>query len=184
MRLLSIIFTLILSCTTFAQDKYGLGAVPVKDGVVIFSEIVPINGESKEGIYSKAKLAITDIFKDSQKVIQLDDKDNGIVVCKGTSVIHDPLVTSLMEFTLKISCKDERVKIDIYNIALTIGYGSTPSYYRDCNQTITDEVSFKNGKLKKQGEGKQRRMVIDRKDEIFASIISKLTRDTTAEEDW
>lgn len=171
--------------TTNPNDKYGVGAVPVKNGIVTFTMINQSKGESKSDLYASAKVMIAELFNSANDVIQSDDKDNGIIVCKGNAKIEGMFTTDLMEFTLKVSCKDERYKIDLYNISLTLGYGDKNPILQNCNQTIIDEVALKNGKVKKIGGGKQRRMVIDKKDEIFASITEKMKNQIVeTEEEW
>lgn len=176
----------ILSLNVVAQnqdDKYGIGAVPVNDGVVTFTLINQLQDKTKDELYSSAKVMITDMFKSAKDVIQSEDKEAGIIICKGNTKIQGAFNTDLMEFTLKIACKDGRYKIDLYNITLTIGYGGSSPIHQNCNETIIDSVALKDGKVKKLGGGKQRRMVIDQKDKIFTIITEKMSK-RTSEEDW
>lgn len=166
------------------QDKYGSGAVPVKNGVVTFTMINQVEGKSSSELFSSAKVMIAEMFKSAKDVIQSEDKDSGIIICKGNVKIVSAFLTDLMEFTLKISCKDNRYKVDLYNISLIIGYGDTNPIYQDCNKTIIDEIAIKDGKAKKTGGGKQRREVIDKKDEIFSIIKKEMEKSTPKEEEW
>ena len=184
MKLAVLTFVLLLSLTAFSQDKSGPGAVPVKDGVVTFTMINQVEGKTKSQLYSSAKIIIADVFRSAKDVIQSDDKESGIMICKGNTKIQNALTTDLMEFTLKIACKDGRYKIDLYNITLTLGYGDDSPIFQDCNETIIDDVALKNGKVKKMGGGKQRRMVIDEKDKIFALITDRMAKSTQEDEDW
>lgn len=175
------LFTLFASAQE--QDKYGVGSVPVKDGVVTFTTINEISTKTKDQLYSSAKMMIAEMFKSAKDVIQSDDKDSGVIICKGNAKIPKAFITYLMEFTLKISCKDGKYKADLYDITLQIGCGDPNPIFQNCNETIIDEVAMKNGEIKKNGGGKQRRIVIDKKDEIFETIKQKMSN-TSVEENW
>ena len=69
---------------------------------------------AKSLLYHKSKMYIVDLFKSANNVIQNDDKEFGIITCKGTTSISG----YYFHFTLKIRVKDGASKItisDIYN---------------------------------------------------------------------
>lgn len=176
-------FICIISLNLFSQDKYGPGTVPVKDGIVVFTMIEEVEGKTKDQLFSSSKAMIAELFTSAKDVIQSEDKDSGVIICKGNAKIVEPFTTNLMEFTLKTSCKDGRYKVDLYNITLKIGADTSSPIPQNCNETIIDEFALRNGVVKKTGGGKQRRMVIDKKDEIFSRIKNKISKSST-EEDW
>lgn len=183
MKNLFLFFTVcVVSLGCFAQE-YGPGAVPVKNGVVTFSEVVKREGISQSDLYASAKTTIAEIFKSAKDVIQSDDKESGIIICKGNSEITEPFINNLMEFTLKLSCREGRYRIDLYDILLTVGYGGNMPMTFKADNTIIDEKALKNGTIKKKGEGKQRKMIIDEKNRIFSLIKDKMNQ-TSVEEEW
>lgn len=55
---------------------------PVKDGKVIYTDVVQVDSTKKEKIYSQTKLWIADHFKSTKAVIDLDDKEGYTIVAK------------------------------------------------------------------------------------------------------
>ena len=85
--------------------------------------------ESKDILYSKSKIFISEMFKSAKDVIQLDDKENGIILVKG--VIKESFSYSLQSldyyfsFTMKIYVKDNKYRIvisDVYNSSAPYKY--------------------------------------------------------------
>jgi hypothetical protein len=49
---------------------------------IIYDSVYEVNG-TKDELYTKAKVWIADIFRSSIRVIDADDKESGLIVCKG-----------------------------------------------------------------------------------------------------
>ena len=108
--------------------KELLSYVPFEeDGKFFISAVRPMEGMDKYKIYDKAYQAIVDMFVNAKDVIQMNDKNTGIIICKGTTSgifsFKDFLIgiistTQNVNFTMKIQIKGGRYKIDIYNIEL------------------------------------------------------------------
>lgn len=96
---------------------------PYQDGKILYTRIVQIDSAGKDELYNRAKRWIADSFNSAKDVIQLDNKENGEIICKGffTTTWH---ISSLFSqevnvwHTLKIQLKDNRTKVDLYNIRL------------------------------------------------------------------
>jgi hypothetical protein len=99
--------------------------LPVKDGKV-FYEVVDTCSLTKEQLYNKTKLWLANTFNDSKSVIEVDDKENGEIVGKGNfdftckySLVN---VNSTCFFTIKIDVKDNKYRLQLYNVYTTTGY--------------------------------------------------------------
>ena len=73
---------LFISNGILAQDKL-LGILPLKDGKVTYTDVIQLQGVSKDEMYKRAKHWFVDTFNSGKDVIQLDDKKNGEVIGKG-----------------------------------------------------------------------------------------------------
>lgn len=125
--------------TTFEKQKQESKKLPklTKDDLkeilayVLFNEdnkfaiscVRQIEGLNKEALYDKVYQSLVDVFVNAKNVLQMQDKEAGILVCKGltegsfsfnmmgTKTGKEPIL-----FTLKIQVRDGRYKIDIYDI--------------------------------------------------------------------
>lgn len=190
MKKIIFFFLLILPFFLNAQElKYGAGAVPVKNGVVVFTIIGKADRATKDQLYTRAKMALAEMFVSAKDVIQMDSRDDGIIIVKGkTEIITNSFmakIKDIMSFTLKISVKDGKYKCDLYDITLELQPG-TKNAVKCYGENIVDEKALnKDGECKKTGYGKQRRMIIDEKDRIFDIIISKMSySDPTENDNW
>lgn len=110
------------------QFNYGqtINIFPIdENGKVHYSKIIEVENLNKEQIYNKTKLYFVNNFKSGKDVIQMEDKDNGVIVGNGnTTIVVQSGKYSLavpMSFSIKLSSKDYKCKIDISNIV----YNST-----------------------------------------------------------
>lgn len=84
-----------------------------------FSKVIQSeSGADKDALYASLRSFVSTYFHDSKQVIQMDDKDAGIIVCKATSIFNSPsLLLSAYEgwidFNLKLQARDGRVRIDV-----------------------------------------------------------------------
>lgn len=91
-------------------DGKMIGVTPWKDGGPYYTEVIEADG-TKDELYVRARTWFAEAFRDSKNVIQMDDKDAGVIIAKGThEFVHDAWVL----FTLKVQVKDGRFKYDLY----------------------------------------------------------------------
>jgi hypothetical protein len=129
--------------------------VPItEDGKLVFTEVVQVEGVSAKDFYVRAKNFYTDIFKSAQDVIQLDDKEAGVVVGKAWTplIIQTGLggVETRMWYTLKIACKDGRYKYEIYDVY----YQSYATPYTSSTDTPAEGIFLKENYYRKNGTPK------------------------------
>lgn len=93
---------------------------------------------SKDEIYKNSKLAIVEIFKDANSVIQIDDKETGEIVGKGFSYFYvnsmGQKIRNTVKFTISISIREKKYRIKIYNISGYSGISEIPFSIIDCNE--------------------------------------------------
>lgn len=183
-KLVLLISIMMLNLAAFAQDnsKYGVGAMPIVDGMVVFSEVVPVEGVTADQLYTRAKMAVAEMFKSAKDVIQLDDKENGVIIVKGSNN-YDPDVYS--HFTLKVYIKDNKYKVDMTNCTCEV----LPSRYSSARELtaeyLTDAKCLKgDGGIKKLSPGYDRRCIIDTKDKVFEAFKKKMMTDPVQSADW
>ncbi len=56
--------------------------VDEETGKITYSEVVQVNRKDKDELYISAREWFVKSFKSSQDVIQLNDKEEGIIVCR------------------------------------------------------------------------------------------------------
>jgi hypothetical protein len=80
------------------------------------------SNETKNDLYLKAKVFIAERFKSASDVIQLDDKENGMLLIKGsikeTFIFQLSSLDYYFSFTMKIYIKENKYRVvvsDVYN---------------------------------------------------------------------
>lgn len=93
-----------------------------QDGFKI--EKVDSVNKSKDEIYSATKMFIAEYWKSAQNVIQNDDKDGGMILVKGITIVAIP--TALVNtteytyhYTVKFLIKDKKFKVIVSDINCT-----------------------------------------------------------------
>ena len=137
MKKIYILFlVLFISNWILAQDKL-LGILPLKDGKVTYTDVVQLQGVSKDEMYKRAKHWFIDSFNSGKDVIQFEDKENGEVISKGcfktiwmTNFYSSQSINVWK--TIKIQIKDDRYRYEITDFRMRNYY--LPSQ----NASITD----------------------------------------------
>lgn len=107
---------LFITLNSFSQDTTALAT---QDGKILIQQIVTLADTTikKDRIYLAAKEWISNSFKSSKAVIDLDDKEAGKIICKGTYKSdrknNDALV---INFTLNFTAKDGKYRVQIYDL--------------------------------------------------------------------
>lgn len=104
-------------CTTMAYAEKGDVVTEVKQ-IIEFSDI------NKNSLYSASKQWVATNFKSANSVIQMDDKEEGVLIgkgtidypCTGNSWQCGGLSGAFIKFTLKIETKDNKVRITFSDI--------------------------------------------------------------------
>jgi hypothetical protein len=107
MKKVIVLLSLCCSIKCYSQDYF------VNDKCSI-EEVVQVDSVSAKDLYTRAKYALTKIFKSAKDVTQLDDKDNNQLVAKGFTYVRmkNPFnpAAGQVRFAFEIQCKDGRYK--------------------------------------------------------------------------
>lgn len=85
-------------------------------GKIIYTEIVKADSTTKEKLYLKGREWLANTFKSSKEVIEMDDKEAGLIIGKGTLVVSLNGDWGYIHFTVALYFKDGRYKYEIKNI--------------------------------------------------------------------
>ncbi len=109
-----------------------------ESGNIVHSKVFDFESYPKDKLYSFVKVYFAEIFKSSNDVIQLDDKENGIILGKG--ITHFNVRSGKydfkckMSFTLKVLVKDNKCKIDVYNIVYNDSFPAEKFYSKEVDE--------------------------------------------------
>lgn len=118
-HLICILFAALISVSTFAQEK------------LTFSEVIPVENLNKADIYAALREWVATSYKSAQDVIQMDDKDAGIIICSALfeysyGKLQYKAYEGVIKYTLKLQIKDGRFKAELSNIIHQNDKGNSP----------------------------------------------------------
>ena len=105
MRIL-VIISFVFNCyTSFAQNP------------ISYSDVVNIDSVSKSELFKRGLVWTAEAFRSSNDVIQVKDKEAGMILGKGTFDYpgKDKFYNGVVRFTFKLQFKDGRYKYDFYD---------------------------------------------------------------------
>ena len=121
-KIFILIIALFITHEIVAQERL-LGILPLKEGKVTYSDIVPIQGVSKEEMYKRVKLWFIESYNSGKDVIQIDDKDHGEIIGKGCFIakwnfrFYTTLSMNVWK-TIKIQIKNDSLKYEFSDFRL------------------------------------------------------------------
>lgn len=194
-KMLATVFCFVASTSLAGNIEYPL---PTVDSKINYSEVVTVDGAKKDNLYSKAKLWIANTFHSSDDLI-LDDRENGVILSKGTIQIKEnevavrsfldtktPIVKT-WEFTLKIQLKDGRYKAEMYDIEYTFAMpgnniGHTP-LSRNLDILFLDKKMYKkDGSLKGGGPSNIAQWTNENFNSLLVSLKKALTENVVVDD--
>lgn len=178
-----VLLLLFIPAFLFAQneERYLAGAVPVKDGKVVFSKEINVATLSKGQIYDiLLKWAQANFNSDSNRIVYTNETNGEIAVVGEDHLEFSRTALSLdralMSYRLLMMCEDHLCRIEITGIRYkyNVSYQREPEKYV-AEEWITDELALNKKKDKlNRVTGKFRRMTIDFVDKMFDSAASVL----------
>lgn len=116
---MKILLTTILVLTfvpTMAQNE-----MPTKEGKVHYEHVDSIPGASRIDLYNRARLWLADAFVDSKEVVQVEDKESGLLVGKGSYRFQQGIIPYRIKFSVRLDCKDQKYRAQIYDVYILSG---------------------------------------------------------------
>lgn len=105
------------------EEVFDLSFLPIKDNVLKYEKTIEFDSNfTKDVLYENAKLMFLNTFKNSNAVLQIDDKTIGTIAGKGSfDVIYRGVMNyktlGTLSFTLYIKIKDMKCRIEIYDMS-------------------------------------------------------------------
>jgi len=167
------------------DSKYLVGAVPVVDGKVTFTQTINVPGASKEAIYNmvdswaKEQFKINDKFPNN-KLITENAQKGEIGAIGEEYIVFTSSALSLdrtrIYYQFIIQCENGKCDLTMTRIRYWYNEARDGGERYDAEQLITDE----NGLNKKKTKlvrviGKFRSKTIDYKDNLFKSVANSIT---------
>jgi len=119
MKILMSLLIIYLPAASQPQNLYNF-PVDSTTGKIYFSGVVEKPGISKDLIYTRTKIWIAQTFNSAKAVINMDDKESGIIKVKGNysedTLLNKRVYTKTTQFNLFIYFKDGRYKYDVTDI--------------------------------------------------------------------
>lgn len=100
--------------------SYGMLYAQESEELSFSQVIMSKDSLSKNNLYSLLRSFVTDYYHDSKSVLQMEDKEAGIIIGKASS-IFDPKSIFIsayegwLDYSFKIQIKDGRYKISLYS---------------------------------------------------------------------
>lgn len=136
MRKLLFLIIAFFTIGAFAQGN------PIK-----FDKVIQAEGKNVSVLYPTIRAWVATTFNSAQDVLQMDDAQNGIIICKGVFDYRAPggvtfrYIDGWVHYTLKIQVRDGRYKVTMSNFtheASSLEWKSTWSF-----GLITDRDKYK-----------------------------------------
>ncbi len=192
MKKLFIAFLSLLPLLTFGQI---IDELPKSEnGKLYYSEVTQVDSVTQTQLYLNSKLFFVDAFKSAQDVIQIDDKEKGIIVGKAFVDISSKMLgTSYpvkMWVTIKIQSKDGRYKYEIYDFY----YENYPPNYvlpdGSAKSQTAEDVFNRNNYYKNNGQPKKsslnfKTQTVEKIELIKSMIIKSMnSKSTSSKDNW
>jgi hypothetical protein len=122
-----------------------------ESGQVQYSGIVQVPNVNASQLYTALRVWFADIFKDSRSVLEVDDKESGILMGRGWTTV----IAGELWFSIKVQIKDGRYKYTISDLYVELpgGYGYSArkislkdpdflsmKFYRKYRAEVVDEL--------------------------------------------
>jgi len=113
----TIVFLIIFLCqltNTFSQTDTICGILPVKNGLIYYSETVEINNATAAQLYNNTKIWISEKFQNAKNVIQTDTENTILTLTGLINFPYDP--PSNLRVSMNIQFKDGKYKYELMNV--------------------------------------------------------------------
>ncbi len=162
---------------------YLAGAVPEKEGKVVFTADIPTEGATAEDNYQKAYQYLNNLAHEecqtakSQVAIVNPEEHSIVATYTETLTLYKAaleLDRTQFNYIIIVSCTDEQVLVSIERLSFDYNYTKDPTHMT-AEETITDgQLLTANGTRLKKTYAKFRRAAVDRMRAIIAGMREAL----------
>lgn len=115
MKILFALTYVAISIAAFSQKP-----LPEIEGKVVYTEVVNVDSASAGVLYQRAKLFFAKMYNSSKDVVQVDDKENGLIVGKGFfSLTFEGVISSWqaeVDHTISVRVKEGKYKYEFTDL--------------------------------------------------------------------
>ena len=186
MKLISIISVLTICVNLAAQNPYE----PVtfdENGNVLMQEVITADGKTTNDLYNAAKLWFGDAYNSSQDVLQVDNKEEGLIMGKAFKEITVPLALGSVQearlwYSIKLDIKEGKYRLSLYDLFFQPkgDYGYTDK--RPIEMWFGEKGVRKNGKIRKMTQ--VMRDEVNTTFEALKKSMDKKMNETKKVDDW
>jgi hypothetical protein len=118
MKLLTLTFLFCTTCLALKSQPNNLYNLPLDSasGKISFDSVFNVPDLTKDDIYSRCKEWIANYFKSAKDVINMDDKESGILKMKGASKPPNEKSIAFVTYDLYVYIKDKKYKCVFNNL--------------------------------------------------------------------
>lgn len=153
-----------LSVSAQLRERFPFDA----SGKIVYSSVIEDEGQSKDELYLKTKYFFVNTFKSANNVIQMDDKEAGILIGKGSQRIMVDLkkvsVPVDVLFTIQIEIKDGKYQYKIYDI----------TFDNSAGEFASEEMFSKENEKEYLKAKKEARAIVDQYRDKMISVTDNL----------
>lgn len=164
--------------------KYAKGTVPVVDGKVVWKKTIKVDGMDAGQVYERTLAALTELTKQPQqredsRITAVNQKQHIIAGLYIEEIVFSSSTFSRdatdFRYTIIATCKDGKVELELCRISFDYEKGRETHSTFTAEESITDEVALnRKGTKIYRGYRKFRMRAIDRKDQVFEFLESKI----------
>lgn len=178
---LSIIFFLKSSFAFCQTEELYQRDLPLNEnGIIELTSVFDAPEKSKNDLYILLKSWIAEKYVSANKVIQVDDKEAGLIIVKGIFQ-YDDWITYSQHHMLKFQIKDNKFRVTLTNIVLSYVFSGT-KVENNIEKTIVDELYKSNGKPNK-GSRLHKEKLVQFWDDLNSDLKKETSRSKT-DNDW
>lgn len=122
--------TAILLSVAFIQS-HAQGELPAKEGKVLFEKVDSIQATAKD-LKTRSEMWFAEAFRNSKEVIQ--STNDNTILGKGSFSFEQAMVPFLVKFSVKVDVKDNKYRIQFYDITYREGTRGATKDMEDLNE--------------------------------------------------
>jgi hypothetical protein len=185
-RIFSIMLAGFLVITARGQSEY---VIIDDNNMAILSSVTQVPELSKNEIYIIARQWFANTFKSAKHVLQMDDREGGVIIGKAYSPMH---VVQMgfrqsgfqMHYTLELSIREGRYKLDMIDISYkkVTSSGSSKPHYTD--RWTTDEELLRSDGRPKELNMAYKENTLTIYNNFVEDLKMRMAKSTGKEDDW
>lgn len=140
MKTIVLIITIALSTVLKSQDDILMYDSSLKK--YVYQEILIQDSVSKDLLYTNSKLFVSENYRSAKDVIQFEDKETGVLLCKG--LWNDVFILSsiYIHHTIKFEVKEGKVRVTYSDFFIQV--------VGESNRSALEDYEIGLGKLKRK----------------------------------